>query len=292
MNEYHLHLGILIGLYLILAHGMNLVFGAGKMLNLAHVAAYAIGAYATAILSTDPVHPQPTLVCMGASVFFAALLALLLGAIASRLSEEYFAIGTLAFSAIVSALLVNWKSLTRGVLGIPGIPRPSIAGIEFDDNRSFFLLTSTFAGVALVFVFVFLRSSFARALRAQAENGLGATALGVSARNVRNDTFIVASGLAGLAGSLFAYYMSYIDPSSFALHEMVFVLGIVIVGRPGSFWGITVATVALVLLPEQLRRLDLSASVLGPMRQLLHALILFAVVYWNRARIFPEERSV
>ena len=288
-SEYGIHLAILICIYLILAHGLNLVFGMGKMLNLAHIAVYAIGAYTTALLSTEL--NQPIWICMPASVAGSALFALLLGAISVRLSHDYFAIGTMAFSAVVSALLVNWKSVTRGVLGIPGIPRPELFGIDFNKSSNFLWLAGTCAFVVLVTAFLFRKTSFARALCAQAENEYGAMALGKNLRNIRNDTFILASAFAGLAGCLFAYYINYIDPSSFTLTEMVFVLSIVVVGKPGTFWGVTAATVFLVLLPEPLRFFELPSSVLGPMRQLLHSVILFGVVYWNRERIFPLTRS-
>ena len=117
-------------------------------------------------------------------------------------------------------------------------------------------------------------------------------ALGKNAVALRTAGFVISSLFAGLAGSLFAYYINYIDPSSFSLTEMVFVLTIVIVGRPGSFWGCIVASFFLVLLPEPLRFLEIPSSILGPMRQLLYALILFTSVYINRGRLFPERREI
>jgi branched-chain amino acid transport system permease protein len=73
---------------------------------------------------------------------------------------------------------------------------------------------------------------------------------------------------------------------------MVFLLTIVVVGSPGSFWGCIAATVFLVLLPEPLRFIDIPSSVLGPMRQLLHSIVLLTVVWINRKRIFPAQREV
>ena len=108
----------------------------------------------------------------------------------------------------------------------------------------------------------------------------------------RNLSFLTASAFAGLSGSLFAYYINYIDPSSFSLTEMVFVLTIVVVGKPGSFWGCMAGAAFLVLLPEPLRFTPMPASILGPLRQLLYAVILFLVVYVNRARLFPTERKI
>lgn len=289
-SDYGAHLAILVGIYLILAQSLNLTFGLGQLFNLAHIASYAIGAYTTALLSTEA--QSSFLECVIASVVLSGLFSILLGAIALRLSSDYFAIGTLAFSAVVSALLINWKSLTHGVLGIPGIPRPELAGYDLYDNRNFLALLAIFViGIQIAFFFI-IRSPFGRALRALAEYEQAALALGLNTTRIRNLAFLFSSFGAGLAGSFFAYYLNYIDPSSFSLSEMVFVMTIVIVGRPGSFLGVIFSTVFLVLLPEPLRFIEIDSSILGPMRQLLYAVILFAIVWWKRKTIFPEQREV
>lgn len=288
--DYVIHLLILICIYLILAQSLNLTFGLGGLLNLAHIGSYAIGAYVTALLSTE--FQRSIYLCLPASMVVAAFFALLIGGIAARLRHDYFALGTLAFSSIVSAVLINWKSVTRGVLGIPGIPRPEIGEIDFYQNYNFLKLVALLTFVSLAVLLFLFRSRFARNLRAQAENPYATMALGKSIRSIRNDAFIISSMFAGLAGGIFAYYINYIDPSSFALHEMVFVLSVVIVGKPGSFWGIVASTVFLVLLPEPLRFIEMSPNVIGPLRQMLYALILFFVLYWKRETLFPVERSI
>jgi len=221
-----------------------------------------------------------------------AIFSILIGAISIRLSNDYFAIGTLAFSALVSAVLINWKSLTRGVLGISGIPKPSILEFEFLDDANFLMLLFSAVFLVQLFLYFCFRSAFARQLRAQAESEAAATSLGINVQLVRNWSFLFASACAGLAGSFFAYYISYIDPSSFSFNESVFILSIVVIGRPGSFWGTLAATVFLALLPEFLRFVTIDDSILGPMRQLLQAVILFAVVWIYRKTLFPVERTV
>ena len=288
--EYYIHLAILVGIYLIFAQSFNFNFGLGKLLNLAHVASYAVGAYTTALMATRL--EAGFFQCALASFLLAGLFALLIGAISIKLESEYFLIGSLAFSYIVTAVLVNWKSLTNGVLGIPGIPRPHIGQIDFYNNSNFLILTYALVLLSFGVLYILFNNSFARTLRSQAEFELGAMALGRNTRLAKNLCFFVASSFAGLAGSLFAYYLNYIDPSSFTLSEMVFVLTIVIVGTPGSFWGTALATVFLVLLPEALRYFDLDPQYLGPMRQMLYGLILFVVVYLSRERIFPMERRI
>lgn len=288
--DYLVHLAILLSIYLILAQSFNLTFGLGRLFNVAHVAAYAIGAYTTALLSVDL--GQNFFSCVISSMALSACFALLIGAIAIKLTHDYFAIGTLAFSSVVTAVLINWRSLTRGVLGIPGIPRPEIFGMDFSENNNFLALIVTVALLSNVFLYLLFRSSFARKLRMQAESPVSAESLGVFLKTTRNDCFIISSMFAGLAGSMYAYYINYIDPSSFNLHEMVFLISIVVVGKPGSFWGVTLATAFLVLLPEPLRFVALPPGILGPARQMLYATILFSVVYWKRHTLFPLQREI
>lgn len=289
-GEYVIHLLILVGIYLILAQSFNICFGLGGLFNLAHVSCYAIGAYVTALLSTEL--QVGFFLSIAASGLTAGFFSLLIGLISLKLKQDYFAIGTLAFASVVTAVLINWKSVTRGVLGIPGIPRPEIGSIDFNQNVNFLALVCIILVAVYLVCYVVFKSSLARSLRAQSEHEYAAIALGKNVQGVRNDGFIISSSCAGIAGSLFAYYINYIDPSSFGLHEMVFVLSIVVLGSPGSFWGVTLATFFLVLLPEPLRWLELSPSILGPMRQFLYAFILFLAVYWKKEKLFPLRREI
>ena len=289
-SEYSVHLAILVGIYLILAQSLNLTVGMGQLFNLAHVASYAIGAYTAALLSTE--HGYSFWSCAALGTILSGLFALALGAISLRLSTDYFAIGTLAFSSVVSALLINWKTLTHGVLGIPGIPRPEILGVDFYDNTNFLILLFGAVVLSQIFFYLVIKSPFGRSIKALAEYESAAAALGKSPSRTRTIAFCLSSSAAGLAGAFFAYYLNYIDPSSFNLGEMVFVLTIVIVGRPGSFFGVVGATVFLVLLPEPLRFLEINSAYLGSARQLLHAIILFGVVWWKRDTLFPQQREV
>ena len=288
--EYYVHLCILIALYFILVQSMNLTLGLGQLFNLAHVASYAIGAYATALLSTSL--EWGTYACVASSVLAGGLTALLIGAISTRLEQDYFAIGSMAFSAVVSAVLINWKTVTGGVLGIAGIPRPTLFGYELVENLHFLIFVSVLALCVLSVLFVMFRNRFARTLRALSEHPQATEALGNSSGTTRLVAFVVASACAGLAGSIYSYYFNYIDPSSFSLTEMIFIMTIVVVGRPGSFWGALAASCFLVLLPEALRFAEFSPDILGPMRQLLCALIMFLVVACNRSKLFPVQRSV
>jgi branched-chain amino acid transport system permease protein len=291
MSDYIYHLLILFCLYAVTAQGLNIVFGLGGQFNLAHIAFFSVGSYATALLSTDLGWQFSS--CLLVSILLPGLFALLVGEISLRLDKDYFAMATLSFAAIVSSLEINWKSLTRGVLGVSGIPRPEIMQIDFSDNANFLILSFIFFVIAQVAAYLIFRSKFARSLQMLALDLPSAEALGRDARQLRNLAFLLSACFAGGSGSLFAYYLNYIDPSSFFLPEMVLILTICIVAKPGSFWGIFPATLVLVILiPEGLRFVDMPSSVLGPLRQMCHALILFFVVLIFRHSLFPKRREV
>jgi len=288
--EYLIHISILIGIYLIFAQSFNLSFGLGRLLNLAHVSSYAIGAYTTALLSTKL--EAGFFSCILASAALAGFFSILIGAISIKLEKEYFLIGTLAFNSLVIAILINWRELTNGVLGIAAIPRPEIFGIDFYQSSNFLILVLLLDLLSLFFLYIIFRNSFGRKLHSLSEFERGARVLNINAREIKNLSFFIASFFSGLAGSIFAYYLNYIDPSSFNLSEMIFVLSIVVIGQPGSFWGAIGATFFLVILPEPLRFITLSPGVLGPARQFLYGAILFLVVALRKDKIFPVERRV
>ncbi len=290
---YYIHLATQIGIFVILAISYNFILGLGRLFNLAHVSAYAIGAYTTAILGTY--HGYGFFTCVVLSVLTSSILSFLMAAISLKLTEEYFAIGTMAFSALVSALLINWKSLTNGVLGIAGIPSPVIFGHEIVKPEEFCLLVLAVCLVVTMLLRLIYDSPFTLSIRAQAESDIIALSMGRNTTGLRTVALVIGSGAAGVAGTLFACFLKYIDPSSFTLTEMVFILTIVIVGSPGSFHGAALASIFLVLMPESLRFIDILQRVpglLGPLRQLMYAGILFAVVYFFRNRLFPVKRKV
>jgi branched-chain amino acid transport system permease protein len=288
--EYLYHLLILLSIYVILTQSYNLCFGLAGFLHLAHVGVYAIGAYTCALMAVNLGLSFP--VCVLGALISSGLAGFVVYFLSRRLGTDYFAIGTLALAGIVTSILINWRSVTRGVLGIPGIPRPAVFGIEVVSTIDFLMLSSTMAFLTLLLLRVFFSGRFKRELVAQAEFPQSAMALGRNVELQRCTAFVAASLCAGIAGSLFAYYISYIDPSSFSLSEMILILSMTVLGRPRAFWGCLLATAFLIALPEALRFVDIPSSYLGPARQFLYAFILFIVVYLRRAVLFPALRSV
>lgn len=136
--EYLIHIAILVSIYAILGLSLNLVVGYTGLLSVTHAAFYGIGAYVTAILLTS--YGMNFFLAVLISIVITAIISLLIGFVLSKFNDDYFALGSFGFNVIIYSVLLNWQSLTRGPLGIPGIPRPSIFGFVFSENLSFLIL--------------------------------------------------------------------------------------------------------------------------------------------------------
>lgn len=161
---------------------------------------------------------------------------------------------------ILFSLFNNWMELTRGPLGVPGIPQPTIFGWTVQSNLEFVILAVILAVFAYLVVGRIAASPFGRVLRAIRENEVFARAMGKNTLRFKVSAFAVSSTLAASAGSLYAHYITYIDPTSFTVMEPILVISMVIIGGAGSRWGPVIGAVILVTLPEALRFLGLPSA--------------------------------
>lgn len=277
-SAYLIHLLILITIYLILAISLQVSVGFTGLLNLGHIAFYAIGAYASALLAMNGC---PFWICILIAGIAASLSAFLLSIPINKLKGDYFALASMGFSFVVYAIALNWVGLTRGPLGIPGIPKPILFGIKFSDNFNFLILSSAIALISYLIIYKITSSPFGKVLGAIRDNELAAKILGKNTFKMKCQSLMIAAFFAGVAGSLYAHYITYIDPSSFTLMQLIPILCIVIIGGLASLEGTLIATVILVLLPEPLRFIGFPSSVIGPARQIIYALLLLLILIYR-----------
>lgn len=286
--NYLLHILIMISIYAILALSLNLPVGYTGLLSLAQAAFYGIGAYVAALFMMHA----------GINFFAAVVLAIIISAILSlfvsypsiRLKGDYFILASLAFQIIIFTIIYNWIDLTKGPYGIPGIPKPEILGIVFDNLYKFFALSG---GIALIVFFITKRlcsSAFGLVLKAIREDELSAASIGKDVRKFKILAFAISSGLAAIAGSLYASYVTYIDPTSFNLDESIFILSVVIVGGSGNLRGPIIGTLLMILLPEGLRFLGIPDSVAANVRQIIYAVILILLMRFRPQGLAGEYR--
>ncbi|MBT5022769.1 branched-chain amino acid ABC transporter permease [Candidatus Woesearchaeota archaeon] len=285
IEAYFIHLAILVGIYLILALSLQLALGYAGLINLGHIAFFAIGAYVSALLTLNGI---PFIIAILLAGIISAGFGFLLSIPTNKLKGDYLALATLAFTFVVYAITLNWTSLTRGPLGLPGIPKPSIFGLSFSSNLSFLVLTIIIVLLAYFIIKRIVDSPFGKVLEATRDNELATKVLGKNTFKIKSIALGTSAFFAGIAGSLYAHYITYIDPSSFTIMQLIPILCIVIIGGLASLRGTVIATIILILLPEPLRFIGFPSSVIGPMRQIIYALILLIILLYRPKGFFGK----
>jgi branched-chain amino acid transport system permease protein len=286
--EYVIHLLILIGIYGILGLSLNLVVGFTGLLSVTHAAFYGIGAYATAILLTTT--GMNFFLAMFLGALICGVLSLLIGLVLSKFKDDYYALGSFGFNIIVFSIFLNWQSLTRGPLGIPGIARPSIFGYSLSDNILFLILTTVVLGLVYFICRWITSSSFGRVLKAIREDEQAIQTFGYNTIYFKLTIFVIGAVLASLAGSLFASYITFIDPSTFTLNESIFILAIIILGGLANNKGAVLGAVVLILLPEVLRFVGFPSDIAAQMRQVIYGLILVLLMLYRPQGLVGEYK--
>jgi len=277
-SAYLIHLLILAGIYLILAISLQLAVGFSGLLNLGHIAFYAIGAYTSALLSLAG---WPWWLCLILAGIVSMIFGFLLSLPTNKLKGDYLALATLGFSFVIYAVALNWTGLTRGPLGLPGIPKPSLFDFVFSDNLAFLILTVIIAVISYFIIKRIVSSPFGKVLEAIRDDELATKVLGKNTFKMKTYALGISAFFAGIAGSLYAHYITFIDPSSFTLLQLIPVIAIVIIGGLASLKGTIIAAIILVLLPEPLRFIGFPSSIVGPARQIIYALLLLLILIYK-----------
>lgn len=270
--EYVLHVLILVSLYSVLAFSLDLVAGHGGLLSLAQAAFYGIGAYTSAIVSIQLGTSFP--LALAAAVAVVVVMSLVVSMPSVYLHDDYFIIVSFSFQMIVFSILNNWLEMTRGPLGISGIPQPTILGWTIQTREGFLMLAIGLAILAYFVVNRITNSPFGRVLHAIREDDVFPQSLGKNTFYFKVVAFAMSAALAAAAGSVYAHYITYIDPTNFTVMESILVLSMVIIGGAGSRWGPLVGALTLVTIPEALRFIGLPPTTAANLRQLIYGILL------------------
>jgi len=285
LAPYIINILIFICIYIILAVSLNLVLGFTGLINLGHIAFFGIGAYTSALLTKAG---WPFLTAFVSAGIIAGIFGLFLIFATAKLKGDYFALATLGFAFVIYSLLLNLQEITRGPLGIAGIKKPEIFGLAITNNISYFLFVLIICIISVFFVWKIVSSPFGRLLQATRNDEIGLRVLGKNTFKIKYKAMIASSFLAGIAGSLFAHYISFIDPGTFYISEIILVLTIVIVGGIASIKGSIIGTILIFLIPEALRFLSIPTSIIGAARQAIYAVILLLILMYKPRGIFGE----
>jgi len=280
--DYVLYLVTTAAIFGMLALSLDILVGLAGLMSLASAVFFGIGAYSTALLMGQGFSP---LFCQIVGMMVAAVASMLIAFPAVRIKGIYFLIITIAVQMVFTVLVQNWREVTGGDAGIPGIAPYTLLGYAFS-KTGFAIFTMAVALLILVFLLRLTSTPFGTLLQAIRDDELGAASLGKNVARAKLAAVALSSAIAAAAGSFFAHYSGYIDPLSFDVGVSIFTLLIVMFGGAGTLYGPLVAAVILCFLPELLKFLPLSATTAAPARQLVYGVLLVSVVYFRPQGLF------
>ena len=250
--EYILHVIIMLNIYILLVLSANLPIGMANLLTMCQAAFYGIGAYI--------------------STFF-------------LMQFE------LPFIVVTYTVLYNWTDVTRGPYGIPGIPGIKLLGLwDISGNIWAYFIVTTIISFVIICLFRKLKDSpYGRILKAIRDDELSVKAVGRDTAQIKSWAFFLSASLTGLAGLIYASYVSYIDPTSFTLDESIFIVSALFIGGTGNVKGPVTGALFVILLPEILRFIGMPDTVAANMRQIIYGLALVLVMYFRPQGISGEN---
>lgn len=253
-NDYFFVLFNIMALNAVVVLGLNLLIGCAGQISLGHAAFFGLGAYSSAIVTTQLGWPLWAGLALALAV--TALFGVCLAVPTLRLEGHYLVMATLGFNIIVSICLNQMEPLTGGPSGLAAIPALHLGPVAVDSDRRFF----AFAWASFLILFAWMLnledSRIGRALKALHDKELTARTLGVPTHRYKVQVFTLSAVLAGFAGFSYAHYMTFISPSTFDIFYSVQVITMVVVGGPGSLWGGLAGTVFLTSLRELLHAVE------------------------------------
>lgn len=280
MLAYLQNIAVLFCINAMLALTLNFIMGYAGIFSLAHAIFFGVGAYATAYIAmygTDSL-----LICMAASALISALLSMALALPALRVRGEYFVAASMGLQVIGVTIFSEWKSITGGLGGMIGIPRPKLFGYVFNDDGMFLLLAFVMLLIVIGITALLVRGSFGRSLMAIRDSESAAQSYGKHVNAVKTISVAVSAGLAGVAGSLYAFYMSFINVESFMLETSILLMAMVIIGGTGTLFGPVVGAALLMSLPAALTYLPfLPPSELGTIQQIIYGLAMVLLMMFR-----------
>jgi branched-chain amino acid transport system permease protein len=280
MIAYLQNIAVLFCINGILALTLNFIMGYAGIFSLAHAIFFGVGAYVTAYIALNA--SDSLLLCMGASAAVSAILSMALALPALRVRGEYFVAASLGLQVIGVTIFSEWKSATGGLGGMIGIPRPTLLEYTFNDDLAFLALAVVLLLMMIGITALLVRGSFGRSLMTIRDSESAAQTYGKHVNAIKTLSVAVSSGLAGIGGCLYAFYMSFINVESFTLEMSILLMAMVIIGGTGTLFGPIVGAALLMSLPAALTYLPfLPPAELGTIQQIIYGLAMMLLMMFR-----------
>ncbi|MBI4062821.1 MAG: branched-chain amino acid ABC transporter permease [Elusimicrobia bacterium] len=280
----------LVGLYALLALGLNFTLGYVGLFDLGYIAFYAIGAYTAAILS---INGYSFLASTFAAIVVSVFVRLLVGVTILRLRGDYLAIVTMGFGEITRIVFNNWDSLTNGPKGLPSVGesiRPvKILGMTLVTNTHYYYLIAASVILTILVSQRLENSRLGRAWVAIREDEVAAELTGLAVARLKLGAFVISAVFAGLAGSIFAHWERFVTPESFVFWESILLISMIVTGGMGSIRGVILGAVLLGGVP-QLLQAALVGSRFIDYRYFFFGLVLVLAVLFRPQGLWPSKR--
>lgn len=287
-NDYFIHVMTLSFIWMIGVYGLNLLAGYTGYLSLAHAGFFAVGAYSLGLLTVKA--QMNFWLAFVLALIITSILGFLVGLIALRTKEHFFAIYTLCVGYILYLVIDKWDSLTEGVRGLIGIPAPANIGpISFETPLSQYYLVLAILLVVILIVYRIVHSLTGRTYIAIRNSEDLAQTIGISTMKNKLEAFVLSTFFAGLSGALYASFIRFIGPDIGNIVITFDLLTYLLIGGIGTLSGPIVGTVLVVWISQQLQFLqDYRMLIFGP---ILTLLVIFyprgiagSIAGWNAKR--------
>jgi branched-chain amino acid transport system permease protein len=269
---------ILAQIFAVMALSTNFLVGIIGIFSVSQAALMGVGAYTYAVAAMAGLPFPFALLAAGA---LCAILNVATSLPSLRLHGDYFVITSFGLQLIATAIFLNWTQVTGGSTGIAGIPAPAAFGLSFGEPRLLVILTTVALLLCALAYLLLMRSSYGRVLHAIRLDEIGAIAAGRNVLKLKLGVSAVSGVYAGIAGSLYAIFMSYIDPSSFDIQVSFVVLTMLVVGGARTLAGSLIGPFLLLMIPQVLSLVQIPPQLLGPTRALAFGILLVVFMLWR-----------
>ncbi|HON41979.1 MAG TPA: branched-chain amino acid ABC transporter permease, partial [Bacillota bacterium] len=251
MGLYQVTIAITVGIFMMLAMGLNIITGYTGQVSLGHAAFFGIGAYTSALLSVKAGVPFWLALPMAAVVTGAV--GAILGAISTRLHDDSLAITTIGINFVVVSVF-QYSQFFGGALGVGGIEYPSVFGRALT-KPEYLVVVIVCVSLGIWFDRRLVRSWLGLALRSVGQNPEAAESLGIPSARFKIAAFAIGTAYAGIAGSLYAHFMTFISARDFGFPTSISIISMAVFGGLGTLRGAILGSLALGLAPEIFRPL-------------------------------------
>jgi branched-chain amino acid transport system permease protein len=278
---------VLAEIYVLLALSTNLLVGVAGIFSVSQAAVFGVGAYIVSdFLLSDTLGFLPaTAIAIAACVALNVIVTLP----ALRVAGDYFVVTSFGIQLLATAAYTNWTTGTGGANGLPGIPPADVFGIQLTSTMQYLGLATVVALLGCLSFWLVMRAPFGRLLRAIREDELAVAAAGKGVLAAKVYAAALSGAYAGVAGGIYATFMSFIDPSAFDLDASILLLSMVVLGGSRTLAGSIVGPFLLLALPQALAYVALPTAVAASARQLIYGVLLIAFMLFRPQGLAGER---